>query len=322
MSRDCRENRLRLTALLAIALCSVGCSLGMSTAPSHPSARTEEAARECTSSPHLPILDTLSAGVGAFNVAISAAAEDEVTFYGAAIDKEVGLTLGITQLALFGAGAVYGYVQLGRCHALRKERHLTSGEGHARRDRNPRSPPLEGGSAVADVPPPAEPPSELPSWSAFRRVHLSPSARSRTPHGMSRPATWQERRELAPFTIPSRIPIMIYKSAQVLAVDEDGYATAVATVLEAELGGRGIRGEIVDMSGPPRLPRIELAFWNVGDAERGANVMTVDAAFVTVAGEVAFIGRVTGRGDPNAAGDLAGAAEVAGRAIADAMTGD
>lgn len=161
----------------ALALATTGCSLGMHTAPSDPSERTHEAARECTSSYLHPIGDVAGAAVGAINIGIAASADDGVSIYGTEASRKVGIGLGITQLALFGAAATYGFIQAGRCNALRHEQHvLTDGEVAAL----PPPPP----------PPPADPPPDtpagaadasgasttaaLPEWSAFRRVPLGP----------------------------------------------------------------------------------------------------------------------------------------------------
>jgi len=199
----CGVVTFRVWELSAVALATTGCSLFMHTAPSDPSERVTPAASECTSSVWLPTGDALAAAVGAVNVGISAAADDQVHYYGVTMDKQAGLAIGITQLAVFGAAAAYGYVQASRCLELRREVHLDSTPAAARE--SPREAPEErptttrGGpttavaGAAAESPPPGAPPTaaapaaapsaetprELPSWSALRRVPLTAT---RAPH--------------------------------------------------------------------------------------------------------------------------------------------
>ena len=171
-----RARRCTIMLVGAGALAAAtGCSFAMDIAPSDPSRRTVEAARECTSSVAAPIADSISAAVGAYNTGVSLAATDEVRIYGITAKRSTGLALGVTQLAAFGIAATYGFIQASRCHSLRAERHLD--------EPTPKPPPTGGhGSPAANSPSTAESSSasdatlapELPSWSAFRRVELPP----------------------------------------------------------------------------------------------------------------------------------------------------
>ena len=148
----------------------------MNTAPAAPSERTTPAASECTSSVLLPTGDAIAAAVGAVNIGISASADDQVRYYGVTMDKQAGLAIGITQLAVFGAAAAYGYVQASRCNALRREVHLESEPPAAREAprKGPEQPaPTTSGASPAEAAPVAEAHRELPSWSALRRVPLT-----------------------------------------------------------------------------------------------------------------------------------------------------
>lgn len=169
----------------------------MNTAPSDPSERVTVAASECTNTAYLPAGDALAAAVGGINIGISAAAEDEVRYYGVTMDKGVGLAIGITQLAVFGAAATYGFIQLNRCNQLRREVHLDSPPEPER----PATPPPASSpaAAIADAPAPASegtapaapPQHELPSWSALRRFPMtakpSPSTASPSRYNGSPP---------------------------------------------------------------------------------------------------------------------------------------
>ena len=139
-------------------------------------------------------------------------------------------------------------------------------------------------------------------------------------------STWLIRRELAPFKLPPRIPIMVFLSPRIREVDQDGYTNVVTTALESELSQRGIHTEVMDLAGAPRLPRIEIAFYALdlggGGGANGVGVLasiTVDCAFVSARDEVAFIGRVR---SPSTSQRLALGAEAAGRAIAKTLMGD
>jgi hypothetical protein len=107
-----------------------GCSFAaIPSPPSDPTERTREAANECTASNTFPILDSVGALVGAVQIGIGASmAEGERT---SAFDMTSGtaIAVGVTELALFGAGAIYGYTQVARCKTLRREVEQTEGAG-------------------------------------------------------------------------------------------------------------------------------------------------------------------------------------------------
>jgi hypothetical protein len=173
---------------LAVSLCmpalTTGCSFAMDVAPHDPSQRTVEAASQCTSSFAAPVADSVSAAIGAVNTAIALSATDEVRIYGIPMKRSAGLALGVTQLAAFGIAATYGFIQGGRCHALRAERHLEEpakqpvtgvhGSPPPASTAESTSPsyPMNASTDPADAPNAPEP--QLPSWSAFRRVELAP----------------------------------------------------------------------------------------------------------------------------------------------------
>jgi hypothetical protein len=193
--------------LVALGLVTSGCSFGMNVAPADPSRRTHEAARRCTDSYLLPIVDTLGAGLGAYNVGVSTAADDKVKLYGVDVDKKVGLALGVTQLIAFGAAATYGYVQATRCNSLRHEQHLevdpqapapaAPGASAQAKPGASAPPPVEAAPGTADdhdatdQPAPAAsggpPQHELPSWSAFRRMPLPAPSASASANDFQRP---------------------------------------------------------------------------------------------------------------------------------------
>lgn len=174
-----------------------GCSFAMDVAPNDPSKRTVEAARNCTSSFAAPVVDTLSAAVGAYNTAVSANATDGVKVYGISMSRSAGLALGVSQLAAFGIAAAYGYIQAGRCHALRVERHLEEPTQQAPTGGHGSQPPSTASTADVSSPTvatntstdPADAPNapdpQLPSWSAFRRVELEP------PHAPTQPSRFE-----------------------------------------------------------------------------------------------------------------------------------
>jgi hypothetical protein len=130
-------NHLYLQATLAALCC--GCSFFMvPSPPSDPSERTQEAADECNANALAPAGDALVAAVGALNLGIAASAnsDEKIRWYTAELDPGTGMALGAAQLALFGAAATYGFIQLSRCYELRRE--VQSGGGA--RPGTPRSP--------------------------------------------------------------------------------------------------------------------------------------------------------------------------------------
>ena len=176
-STTLRVVTLRVWELTAVALATTGCSFFMRTAPSAPAERTREAAYECTNDVLVPGLDTLSAVVGAVNIAVSAGADEEVRYGSVTMDKKVGLSLGVTQLVLAGAAATYGYIQLARCNSLRREHGL---DPPTAAQTPPKGNATTYGVANVEEPAattaPAQPDGEhheLPAWSALRRVPLT-----------------------------------------------------------------------------------------------------------------------------------------------------
>lgn len=169
----------------------------MTTAPSDPSERTVTSATECTNSPVLPAGDSIAAAVSGINIAIAAAADegDELLYYGGAINKKTGVAIGITGLALFGASATYGFIQMSRCNALRREVNVETAPPEARSEPPPPSrdevaderasasallAPISQGPSV----PAAEPQHQLPSWSALRRYPMKTPPPSATSHSI------------------------------------------------------------------------------------------------------------------------------------------
>lgn len=98
---------------------------------------------------------------------------------------------------LYGLGATYGYVQVARCSALRRETERDDADDSPGSSSNGNTPPRNQATASAsrapgseDDPPqgpapgtedaaPANP--ELPSWSAFRRYPLQQEQQPRPP---------------------------------------------------------------------------------------------------------------------------------------------
>ena len=115
-------SRMGLGASIAAFSC-FGCSfLAVPSPPSDPVERTRDAADHCTTSVFYPVMDTLGAGVGAVNMGVAASAGGgKVLWYSSEIDAEAALVLGAVQLALYGAGATYGFIQTSRCGTLRDE---------------------------------------------------------------------------------------------------------------------------------------------------------------------------------------------------------
>jgi hypothetical protein len=136
-------------------------------------------------------------------------------------------------------------------------------------------------------------------------------------------STWVVKRELAPFRLPRRVVIMVWKSSRVRELDEDGITDTMVVALEDELTSRGFLPTVTDLADAPVLPRVELVFWTppsetVGSGRVGQSAINVDCAFVSGKDEVAFVGRVRGYDND---GDLAVAAQAAARAVADALAG-
>jgi hypothetical protein len=127
--------------------------------------------------------------------------------------------------------------------------------------------------------------------------------------------SWLEKKKLGPIVLPRMLAIMVYKTERVRANDEHRIADFVAKTIAVELGKRDITTDIMELAGPPHLPRVELAFWDVDGLPMS---ITVDCAFVSETDEIAFMGRIVGEGG---GGDLMRSAENAGRAIASELLG-
>src|SRR6516164_4595958 len=85
-------------------------------------------------------------------------------------------------------------------------------------------------------------------------------------------ASWDIRRELAPFSMPRHVSIMVFRSRAVRKIDRDGYVDLVAGRLQQDLASTGRTSEIVPLAGAPRLPRIELAFYILDVSEQSTQV--------------------------------------------------
>jgi hypothetical protein len=174
-----------------LAMACFGCSFAFVTGPpSEPSSEPHEPSRPCTTSVLYPVLDSVAAAVGAVNIGIAAnASPGKVSWYGIEMESKTGVALGVTQLALFGAGAVYGFVQTSRCNAYR-EKVRTEPEGSSWSPAlasEAREPPAE-----ATVPPepgarpptPSTsplPPGGAPAGPATPAASASPAATSSSP---------------------------------------------------------------------------------------------------------------------------------------------
>ena len=196
-------------AVLAVA--TNGCSfLMLHGAPSDPGQRTTEAARECTSGIAAPLADTGFALLGGMNLALSAASDNGGVVYGFPVKKkQVGVAIGVAQLVVFGTSAAYGFVQTTRCRKLEEQEELQR-ELVARPKSTPGQPaprPAVSGAPAATVgadsaaatngdatvpvasapkpPAPAPASTELPAWSAFRRLPLgeTPAPVRQVPRG-------------------------------------------------------------------------------------------------------------------------------------------
>jgi hypothetical protein len=139
-------------------------------------------------------------------------------------------------------------------------------------------------------------------------------------------ASWDIRRELAPFSMPRHVSIMVFRSRAVRKIDRDGYVDLVAGRLQQDLASTGRTSEIVPLAGAPRLPRIELAFYILDVSEQstqvygervGSAAITFDCAFVSSTDQVAFVGRVSAR---DGEGNLSLAAEAAADEVAKVLT--
>lgn len=168
--------RLRRLVALASITCS-GCSFAFVSGPPSETAPPPRPAETCTTSVLYPVLDTVGAAVGAVNIGIAAnASPGKVAWYGVEMESGTGVALGITQLALFGAGAIYGFVQTSRCNAfleapekesegatwspaLANQDEASSSEASAASTTASSPPPRASAPAAPPAPPPAAPTS-------------------------------------------------------------------------------------------------------------------------------------------------------------------
>jgi hypothetical protein len=116
---------------------------------------------------------------------------------------------------------------------------------------------------------------------------------------------------------------MVWKSARVQALDEDGLTDTVVLAVAEGLADRHVRSTVTDLAGAPALPRIELVFWTppsetAGTGRVGQSAITVDCAFVSATDEVHFVGRVRGYGKDD---DVAAGAKAAAEAVVYALAG-
>jgi hypothetical protein len=169
-------------------------------------------------------------------------------------------------------------------------------------------------------------PVRWPSRALARRSFIARLLLAMLPVSACGGPTWLGKQRLLEAPLPRKVVIMVWKSARVRATDDEGFADAVATMLQVALGELGYEATIQPLAGHPRLPRIELAFWGIdygegplmGDPYGGMTdgSVTVDCAFVTARDQVAFVGRVRALGE---GGNLGVGAETAARAIAEML---
>lgn len=109
--------------LLLAATGSFGCSFAFVTGPpSEPPSDPREPVPECTTSMVVPMLDGFGAVIsGALVVVHATSDEDAVAWYGE-VEPETATVISAAQLAAFGAGAVYGFIQTSRCRSFLTEK--------------------------------------------------------------------------------------------------------------------------------------------------------------------------------------------------------
>jgi hypothetical protein len=115
-------------------------------------------------------------------IAGGAKAGGEIRYLGIEVDKSVAFWgLGVAPLVLFGAGAVYGFIQHSRCDELLREhdldpegRRVEGAESVAPADEREKRWSNPGDGSVGTVVQTREQAEheDLPEWSAFRRVPL------------------------------------------------------------------------------------------------------------------------------------------------------
>jgi hypothetical protein len=178
----------RLITLLSFSC--FGCSFAFVSGPPTETAPSPRPDEQCTTSVLYPVLDSVGAAVGALNIGIAAdASPGKVRWYGAEMDSGTGVALGITQLALFGAGAIYGFVQTSRCNAFLDERQQEQPESATWTPAlaNQEAPPPDAANRAPPVEPNAPPPA---ARGAAPPVLPDSASSARSPAtGTARPAT-------------------------------------------------------------------------------------------------------------------------------------
>jgi hypothetical protein len=122
-SRSRHERKVKPLVALAAVSC-LGCSFVFVTGPpSEPPSDPREPVPECTTSKLVPVLDGAAATLAAISMVVVATADrGEETVYGIEMEPEAALGVTAAQLAAFGAGSVYGFVQTSRCTSYHEER--------------------------------------------------------------------------------------------------------------------------------------------------------------------------------------------------------
>jgi hypothetical protein len=182
----------RLITLLSFSC--FGCSFAFVSGPPSETAPPPRPDEQCTTSVLYPVLDSVGAAVGALNIGIAAdASPGKVSWYGAEMESGTGVALGITQLALFGAGAIYGFVQTSRCNAFLDERQQEQPEGATWTPAlaNQAAPPPDAANRASlveptapPVPAPAAAPPALPDSASSARPPATKTARPATSPGV------------------------------------------------------------------------------------------------------------------------------------------
>lgn len=126
-------------------------------------------------------------------VAANAKSYEDLEYGPIKVEKSVGFWgLGVVPLALFGAGAVYGYVQCARCDALLREHRMdlegkklapveTAEQREQRWSNAEDSVREQRWSNAGDSSSEGDARTVLPEWSAFRREPLEPIDTPDTP---------------------------------------------------------------------------------------------------------------------------------------------
>lgn len=118
---NARVTLMRLLVLAAVNC--LGCSFAFVTGPpSEPPDDPREPIPECTTSVVFPVLDGAAATIAGISLIIVATDDrGDAIMYGAEVEQETAIALTAAQLAAFGAGSVYGFIQTSRCRSFREE---------------------------------------------------------------------------------------------------------------------------------------------------------------------------------------------------------